>query len=110
MSFRKAPSHIPTLETRYEGRYPSLADLTRQGGIPGYKYYLVHGGLIGHYQALGGDLVAGLPAFEIVGPKGTATAFLMCVGKPIPGANPLNGIREYAIDPNLDEITGLHPQ
>ena len=110
MALRKATDFTPKLETVYDGRFPSLSDMLRQGGLPGVEYFLCNSANIAGYQAQSADLVAGLPAFEIRGPRGVASAFLMCRGNPIPGADPLNGVRRYAIDPQLVGATGLDPE
>jgi len=107
MALRKAPDHAPRLDTVYDGRFPVLSDMLRQGGKPGVTYYLCNSAFIAGCQAQGLDMVKDMPALEIRGPRGVASAFLMCAGDPIPGADPLNGVRLYFIDPSLHEATGL---
>ncbi len=94
----------------FEGRYPDLPELVQFGGKPGLEYALIAGQNIARFQGLGWQLVRGLGAYLVRGPGGEASANLMCLGQPIPGANPANGIRPYWIDPTLDKLTGLTPE
>jgi hypothetical protein len=107
------PVGAETAAHTFENRYPTLADLLHFGGVPGVRYAIVSVQRINHYQSLGWDLVSRLPGLTITITEGLHSgsygAMLMCNGRPIPGA-PLDGsIREYAVDPMLDESTGLGP-
>jgi hypothetical protein len=107
------PHTREALNYRFENRYPALGDLLHYGGVPGVRYALVAAERLGHYQSLGWDIVARLPAITIAITDGIHAgeyaAMLMCNGRPIAGA-PLDGsVRPYAADTYLDERTGLAP-
>lgn len=104
-----APQHNPD-PTTYRDRYPYLTDLLPNGGKTGIEYALVSGANLSRFQAVGWQLVKRLPAYTIAGPKGEASANLVCLGSPIPGAADTNGARRYYIDLALDTLTGLGPQ
>lgn len=107
------PHTRETLNYTFENRYPTLSDLLHYGGVPGVRYALVATARIAHYQSLGWDLVARLPALTIRITEGLRSgdhsAMLMCNGRPIPGAALDGSLRPYSADPHLDELTGLGP-
>lgn len=107
MVYRPAPDHREPIQVEWHGAYPTLSAITLAGGVPGLRYHLVHSANTGQAQSLGWKLVAGMPVFIVHGPKGIASAMLLCDGDPIPGASALGSKRPYDIDPRLDRETGL---
>ena len=104
---RPAPDIREPLKIEWENEYPTLDDLTLHGGVPGLKYRLTHVANMARAQSEGWKLTQGYPVFVLKGWAGIASAQLMVRGKPIPGADPYNGVRPYFIDKRLDDETGI---
>lgn len=104
---RPAPDLREPLQIEWENQYPTLSDLTLHGGIPGCTYRLCHTANLAKAQSEGWKLAHNYPVFVLRGPRGVASAQLMVRGKPIPGANPMNGTRPFVIDLRLDSETGI---
>ncbi len=93
-------------ELTFDG-YPHLNDLLSGSGVVGFDYYHVAVQNIRKAQNAGLSLVGGLPAYSVIGPKGTADVVLMCEGERISGANPLASVCNLSADEAIEEATGL---
>lgn len=92
----------------FVGRLPSPDELTRFGGYPGVKYCLVHGKNIGDFSQNGWEMTSVDMVGVVKGPDGNCkNIIVMARGKPIPGADPMNGRRQWYVDPSILEETGL---
>jgi hypothetical protein len=101
----------------FEGRFPDPAELLQWGGQPGVHYLLVDSGNVHDAQRAEPIIIDDVPCrwgptkgadfYTIIGPKGEATAVLLSRGKPIPHADPANGVREWYYDRSLLQTTGL---
>lgn len=90
---------------------PHLGQVLRQGGWPGVEYVWVAGDRLGHFQKLDWSEIVGLPAMTIHGPKGVCDSIkLLGLGDPIPGAEPLSGLRWGYIDIPLSALLGYEDQ
>lgn len=109
MPHEELPLHIAgrqISEGEWEG-LPDLTDLLAHGGVPGVRYCLAPADRMGEMRrppeagATEDDiwwLVEGIKPlpFIVHGPKGSCdSVVLMGQGKPIPGASPANGRRQY---------------
>lgn len=92
----------------YVGRLPTPDELTRFGGYPGVKYCLVHGTNLGAFRQNGWELTSVDMVGTVKGPQGDCgNIIVMARGKPIHGADPMNGRRQWYVDPSILEETGL---
>lgn len=100
--------------TFFDGKYPTLFELLRDGGLTGVEYCLIKGSQLKHFSKLPdseGNVwspIADLPALTIRGPKGQVdTVLLVGRGRPVPGAGDYNGIRKYNVSIELEEEVGI---
>jgi len=91
-------------------RYPDLHELVDRGGRPGVHYMLALCENVTYWQKEDWDLIAGMPALTVAGPKGEVSMQLMGQGEPIIGATPESWEAEYFIDMDADPKTGLWSQ
>ena len=105
----------PTDPNHYYMRYPTLSELLYRGGREGIEYCLVAGYNQRKFMDQHGfDNLKEPPdaerklVFSIEGPKGIMdTVVLMGKCAPIPGSDDFNGVRDYGVDEDIIELTGL---
>ena len=110
-----SPDDLPSLQEdtsptrRFECRLPDPAEVLRWGGVPGCLYAFVSSGKLSSYRRAGWSIARGTDStlLSVVGPKGECDIFVLVRGKPIPGADPANGVREWFLDPTIFSETGL---
>ena len=101
----------------FVGRLPDPAELVQWGGLPGVKYLMVDSRNLHEALKLPPEVIGGQPykwgptrgvgVYEVQGPAGSTTLMVLSAGKPIPGADPANGIRSWRYDRTLLSATGL---
>lgn len=92
----------------FDNCYPDPNEEFQNGGWPGvrYMYTAVHR----QKQMIqnGWWLVPNAgKVYTVSGPAGTMDCVVMGLGEPIRGADPSNGTREWYIDPELEDGTGV---
>lgn len=102
----------------FEGRLPDPAEILQWGGKPGVEYLIIDAANL--HQALAlppvelpdgtkdkWTSVKDVNVYQVSGPKGVVTVMILGRGKPIPGADPANGIRKWSYDRSILTSTGL---
>lgn len=100
--------------TVFLNHYPTLDDLLAKGGIEGVEYCLVHGKNLRKFSQMENmakerwSPIRDLPTLTIIGPAGRVdSVVLMGRGDPTYGAADYNGIRQFYVDIDVEETTGL---
>jgi len=93
----------------FENCYPDPYDELQNGGWPGISYAYVSVANQKKYMTeFGLWLVPNNgKVYTISGPKGQMDCIIMGHGEPIRGADPSNGLREWYVDHDLEEGTGV---
>jgi hypothetical protein len=87
--------------------YPKLHELLVGDGIPGFEYYHVHLTNIPKAEQSKLKLVSGLGTYKIIGPKGEASAVLMCRGERLVGVRNSTVRQPVYADKQLQDLTGI---
>jgi hypothetical protein len=95
-------------QTTFEGRMPDPTEVVRWGGSPGCRYAFITADRYDHFAESGWELPSPpVRTITVKGPTGSCRVMIVVQGKPIPGADPLNGIRPWSYDPTIKDRTGL---
>lgn len=96
----------------FAGRLPDPTELIRYGGRPGVRYLMVDASNL--HEATQPDEIGerwtqcrDVPPRQVQGPAGSTTIMILSKGQPIPGSDPINGVREWSYDRTILKITGL---
>ena len=99
--------------SNFEGRLPDPTELVRWGGRPGVQYLMIDSRNL--HEATNDTDEAGKKwlltrdgrVHTVTGPGGVTTIMILCKGKPVEGADPANGIRQWFYDRTILQATGL---
>jgi hypothetical protein len=101
----------------FEGRLPDPAEVIQWGGKPGVQYLMIDSRNLHEARNEPPIVIDGkehrwgpikdMDVYQVVGPQGGTTIMVLGRGKPIPGADPANGVRRWSYDRTILETTGL---